>query len=83
MTKKTYKVKIGETTTRWKVRLEDEILSYSNVELAQRQLLFCKELIDGGIYNGLLKCGNSIFDKMIVSHDGRRWLCELEAETED
>jgi hypothetical protein len=83
MTKKTYSVKIGETTTRWKVRLEDENLSYDNVGLAQRQLLFCKELVDGGIYSGLLKCGNSMFDKMTIFHDGSRWVAELEAETED
>jgi hypothetical protein len=51
----------------------------SGPEIKARQFLFLQDVVNNGIFQGLMNCGPIQFDTMRMRHDGESWVIEMEA----
>jgi hypothetical protein len=57
--------------------------SRTELERAHRKFEFLIEVVNNGIFNSLLNCGPTAFDKLSMEHNGTAWVIKLEAEVYD
>ena len=76
MQKQYVAVPIGDAT-RHRVTLRD--VPSQGSEIPGRQFLFLQDLINNGVYNGLLACGPIPFQTLSIKHDGNCWVITMEA----
>jgi hypothetical protein len=57
-----------------------DIPSRTRLEKVERKFKFLQEVVENGIYNGLLNCGPWAFDTFNMAHNGTAWVIKLEAE---
>lgn len=72
-------IKINDSLTRYRVRIEDVSSEYGTMQSKIRQKTFIRELIEN---EGILTCGPADFQKLNIFHNGSCWVAEAEAETE-
>ena len=65
------------------LRVITDVESKTKAEQVERKFRFLKELIDDGIFNGMLTCGPVGFDKLFMEHNGVAWQIKLETEVYD
>jgi hypothetical protein len=54
--------------------------SVTKFDKITRKFEFLREVIENGLYNGLLNCGPLAFEKLRMEHNGTSWVINLEAE---
>lgn len=62
--------------TRWRTVITD--IPSSGADIKTRQFEFLRELVNDGVYSGLLLCGPVPFATMKMYHNGA-WVVELES----
>lgn len=50
--------------------------------VVQRQFLFLQDVVNNGMFSGLLSCGPLPFQTFTMRHDGRQWCIIMEAVEE-
>jgi hypothetical protein len=83
MTKKQYSVRIDEHLVKYKTRIEcgiDQILAN---DPKSAQLTFLSDLVNNGIYTGMLNCGPGLFDKLTIFRESGMWVAEMENVVEE
>jgi hypothetical protein len=61
--------------------LTDEESPAGNEHLKlQRKYEFLREVVNDGLFNGLLTLGPKGFDKFLMEHTGSAWIIRMEAE---
>ncbi len=63
--------------TRHRVTIEDD--QSVGPDIVTRQFKFLQELVNDGIFSGMLNCGPVPFETFVMKHDGHRWIVVLEA----
>jgi hypothetical protein len=63
---------------RYVVTLLDDESHPSNVDF--RRIGFLQELVNDGIYRGMINAGSGPFQKLKMFHNGKQWAIELERE---
>lgn len=74
------KVKIGDHQTRHSVRLYSDFCEYGTHAARVAQSMLIQTIADTP---QLVTCGPTIFDKLVIKHDGERWVVEAEAIVND
>lgn len=46
----------------------------------KRKYEFLREIVNDGLFNGLLTLGPKGFDKLCMEHNGEAWIIRMEAE---
>jgi hypothetical protein len=46
----------------------------------QRKFSFLQEVVNDGVYSGILNCGPAGFEKLFMEHNGVAWVIKLESE---
>lgn len=67
----------GGEATRHFTTLFDE--PSSGADIKRRQFQFLQELVNDGIFTGVLNCGPMPFERLEMHHDGQAWRIDLEA----
>lgn len=70
------KSRLNDTEHRYRVLLESDECEVGTMESRQRQYDLLRAIVDNA---GMMDCGPAIFQTMKMSHDGVRWIIEMEA----
>lgn len=65
--------------TRYTVTLLD-VESQTSTDIASRRIAFLQEIANDGPYNGMIKVGPNVFQRLKMWHNGTQWVIELESE---
>lgn len=60
-----------------------DVPSRTEMERITRKFEFLREVVNDGLFSGLLNCGPTAFDKLNLEHNGTAWVIKLEAEVYD
>jgi hypothetical protein len=59
-----------------------DVETQSPTDITFRRVGFLQELINDGVYRGMINAGPGPFQKLKMYHNGRQWAIELESEEE-
>jgi len=62
------------------IRTIKDDASLNKQDIIKRKFEFLREVVDQGLFMGVLNCGPVGFDKLSMYHDGECWVIRLEAE---
>jgi hypothetical protein len=68
-----------DTCWRYLKTITDESSTNEHLKL-KRCFEFLREIVNDGLFNGLLNCGPKGFDKFSMYHNGESWVIKLESE---
>ena len=62
------------------LRTIEDVPTVDEAHKLQRKFEFLREVVQDGIFSGILSCGPYAFEKLLMEHNGRCWFIKLEAE---
>lgn len=74
------KTPVGENRVRYRVLVTGDECPPDTYESRVHQSIFLKHLADN---QGELECGFSVFQRLVIKHNGTCWQAEAEAEVEE
>lgn len=74
------KTEIGPNRVRYRVLVTGEPCPPNTNEARHHQHYFLRWLVDN---QSMLECGYSVFERLVVSHNGTCWQAEAEAEVDE